>query len=526
MYYQTTFTIRDPSERRLKGNELLNAVKVLTEETLKLSPDESNTETLTCQDAAYWELTVERPTLDESSNSIRLEVRAYSINDEVTAQIATRYLRSRTDEVKELPTFPPGLLTSLSKRFECTTGNTVIRDKPTVLTTYSIKRFINRQINNPKRTVPLLVVTKNQQGQTEADPERLQRAIAGTGHVAVMGRGTERALRETIGRATYNGKMRLINPNLEGRHEYYNQQPELRQLVSQCLELTKEPDFDAPFAQATQYVRNQVEQTIKPDEAITVPDPAVIKELNVYRIRDKQNEQKINDTNQENKRLKEKLEEIEQSDEHSTTRESLQAELDSMEDKIQELQEMLKAERSKKSYPETIGTTINLNGSKVHNVTVINHAINIARDPLRHYITGRLRNRFGKQTGEKMITTIDMRHTSARKVKEKPEANLDINDFANVVSNYQTCFNNRKVKAPELARMLREVKTIRNRASHPPLYGIPNEETIDKLHLIRDVMQYLNIEQEAIDSLINMQARHLPTTPTPAPAKSQSLQSK
>ena len=52
------------------------------------------------------------------------------------------------------------------------------------------------------------------------------------------------------------------------------------------------------------------------------------------------------------------------------------------------------------------------------------------------------------------------------------------------------------------------MKSIRNRASHPPLDGIRREETIDKLQVVQQIMGYVGLSDHnnEIDSLITMQS--------------------
>lgn len=492
MYYQTTFAIRDPSERRLRGNDLLNAVRVLTEETLKISPEESTTEAQSAGQAAYWELTVERPTLDESGNAVRLEVRAYSQNGRVTAQIVTRYLRNSSAPEQELPTFPPNILFVLAKRFDCIAGTTAIRNRPRTINRYNVQRFIKEQVLNPRRTIPLLVITKNRKGETEADPYRLQKAIAGASQAVVMERGTETVLRDAIGRATYNGKMRLINTQLNRRHEYYDEQPELRNLVSQCLKLATDPRFDNPFTRTSQQVHDNLAPTQQEGiPVLTLNDHIqAVREAGIQVITAETNAKTANpDTTPEPN-----------SQETDTEKEA-------MADKITELSRLLEEERNQNQINAPI-RTIPLEQDNTYNITVMNHALNLTRDPLRRYIVSQMSSQFGVQTTEKLIATIDMRHNNSNKVKTQPEACLDINDFANIVSNYQQCFNRDGIQATELSRLFREMKSIRNRASHPPLDGIRREETIDKLQVVQQIMGYVGLSDHnnEINSLITMQS--------------------
>ena len=307
-----------------------------------------------------------------------------------------------------------------------------------------------------------------------------------------MEKGTERALRDAIGRATYNGKMRLINTRITGRHEYYDEQPELRNLVSQCLNLTSDPGFDNPFAHTTKQVRNSL-TTVQAQNTtvLTLNDHLeAIKQAGIKIASAEHNFVNDNPYTPPDAYIQ-----------------KTNAEKEAMAKTITELSRMLEEERNRNRINEPV-RTIPLEQDNTYNITVMNHALNLTRDPLRRYIVSQMSTQFGIQTTEKLMATIDMRHNNSNKVKAQPEACLDINDFANVVSNYQQCFNRNGMKATELARLFREMKSIRNRASHPPLDGIRPEETIDKLQVVQQIMSYVGLSdhRNEIDGLIAMQS--------------------
>ena len=150
--------------------------------------------------------------------------------------------------------------------------------------------------------------------------------------------------------------------------------------------------------------------------------------------------------------------------------------------------------------------TIAVSENHTANVTAVNHAINLVRDPLRRYIVKRIRDHFGIDTEAKIAIATNPRFASTQHIKASPENSIDINDLPNIVSNFQQCFNHDQVQATELARMLREIKAIRNRASHPPVGGISPQECVDKILAISRMLQYTGItdHQRQIRDLITM----------------------
>ena len=456
MHYQTTFTISDQSQFNLAGVKLLNQLRQNLLRSLAMNRHEYNEDYSDNHESGFWEVTAERQTLDASGDTVRLEIRAYTEADQVHVQVLTRYLRIQPDD-HELPTHSPKLLQNLARRFHCQAGSTKIRHHAITIDRHNARRFIQHQISNPNRCLPFLAITRDDKGKIPADPHRLQRTIAGAGQVAIIEESAQPALRAAIKRATFNGRMRLINPNLDGRHEYYEHEPELRHLVEQCMLLIPEPEFDQPYSQAVIASRS------------IQPPPEV----------------------------------------PSQTDQQLQQRLDQVLALNAELQNQLNTAQAQPSYThDNPRNTIPVGNSHIYNITRLNHAINIVRDPLRNHITHMVRVRHHNRAGAVIAKSIDLRNTSYRDIKAAPQRCFDINDMPHIIANNQECFNIHDRRAVEYSRLLRELKVVRNTAAHPPLGGISPQETIDKLRVVQEIVEYLGIMEPTrqIKELIQINA--------------------
>ena len=247
MYYHATFDVKPP--QGLTQRQTLDRLRQVTELSLGLKTSHFTVEDGQADDAAFWEINLERPIPDESGNLARLEVRAFQHRDVVRSQLVSRYLHQGAQGTNELPTFPPNLLRAIIAEFDCYAGPTHITSRHSVVTQQNVGRFISEQILNPSRTLPILVITTGEQPNPDT-PRTLQRSMLGAGHIAVIAREAEQSLQRAIKRATYGGKMRLISPRLNDNHPFYHSSPDRRALIERCLSISSDPGFDAPFAKA------------------------------------------------------------------------------------------------------------------------------------------------------------------------------------------------------------------------------------------------------------------------------------
>ena len=112
---------------------------------------------------------------------------------------------------------------------------------------------------------------------------------------------------------------------------------------------------------------------------------------------------------------------------------------------------------------------IPLTGHPADHITVVNHAVNIYRDRMRHYIIANLRQQFGNDLTACLTGGIVELawHRTRELAAADPKAFIDVDVCEDIVIAYPECFG-----ISDLPRKLREIKRIRNNAAHPPPQGI------------------------------------------------------
>ena len=98
-------------------------------------------------------------------------------------------------------------------------------------------------------------------------------------------------------------------------------------------------------------------------------------------------------------------------------------------------------------------------------LTILNHAFNLMRDPSRHYIMERLSRQHEKDEIEfRLSRCVRLETDSARrKLQYDPKSLIDINDFERIVSANLECFEGNT----GLLRKLAQIREQRNRVVHP-----------------------------------------------------------
>ena len=433
MYYRCVFEI-DGSEGADAQSSVDRLARTVSSH-LAAGREQGHTESGEGPETRFWELTVERPTLDRSGDAIRLEIRSHAEAGRCRAQVLTRYLNGRGRE-PERPTFPPLVLEKIAAEISCRTTDGPLSWAARRLGPNDAHAFALENISNAGRKQPTIIVTRGRDGRGERRADRMQRATAGVATVALVADGATRALRDAVGKATYGGAMRLVEPGVPTRSRYYREVPDLRELVDECMALSGEDDFDERH--------EAIRETLAPDK----------------------------DTPLRN-----------------------------AEARIEQLEAQLAAARAAAT-GGTAALEIGMEGAD--NVTLINHAVNLARDPLRNYVVEHLVRDLGKAGATAKVTALrSKRGMSARRIAEDLAGAIDVNDMAHLLS-YR-----HDDAGSTMAGQLRELKQIRNLAAHPPPGGVSADQTIDKLTMIRNVMQQIGEREtaERISAVVTLQRR-------------------
>lgn len=445
MYYKSTFTVRSPAAE-ISGERLLGDIRSLTERQVGGAPEDWETEAGSSENSGYWELTTERPTLDRSGDQVRLEIRGWwheNTPDETELQVVTRYRRAGERRRKELPTFPPNIVRTLFREYECRNGTTRLSNRAARVDARDMAAFIENELKSERRRLPILLMTRNRRGQTPQGPEQVQKAIVGAGTVVVSSNAATAAIRDELGKATYDGAMRLIGPGGTKSH-YYRRSPELRDLVARCLRITGEDSFDARYEQARYEADNA---QLGPDADGTPRDEKVDRRITALEAELKRSEESRARMAQELARLRQE-----------TGR-------DQVDDRL--------------------------------NVTILNQAVNMARDPLRGFIVTQLERRYAGETYQAIRSLRNKHMFKTDDIRRDPKGAIDINDLPHLVSGHPEAFANAVPNQTELGRLLRDLKHARNRAAHPPFGGISKEESLDKLRTVQTVLRYVGLNEPA-----------------------------
>ncbi len=427
MYFRAGFHIQATHDAG--ADHTLTQLRDTTLRTLAVTLIEGSEEWGDGPAGSFWELVVERPTLDSTGDTVRLEIRAHKTPEQdARAEIVTRYGRTAApNPAPELPTFPPKLLEHLARNFRCLSGTTHIRPRARHVRENSARALVDQTLLHPDRNLPVLIVTRRPDGRTPRNPNTLQTRLLGVAEVIILEGGSTHTVRKALGRATYGGAIRIVETGAQPESSYYHEPPDPRMLIRTCLSLASPDGFDAAHAA----VRNQANQ--EQAACLTEDRPA-----------------------------------------QNATSERAQT----------------PPFPSERLQPPSAPLQLAQTGTDA--VTLLNHAVNICRDPLRRYAISRMRSAYGKRIGEKILTLRNRRIRNVKAIRAQPENAIDINDLPDIVSTFDEAFRMDPKDRSELARILREVKQTRNLAAHPPLNGLTRSQVVDKISVLEHALRHID----------------------------------
>ena len=471
----------------------------------------------------YAAISAEREYPGRPDLSVRLEARFCTGDDGVAIQMHTRFISADGSDLPNLPAGPPRLLRTIAERFPCHRGITPISNAVVTVSADDAAAFTTDHILNPDRTLPILVISADRHEQTAVDPQRALDYLAGIAQVAVFDNNGP----TTGAPACFNGSIRIYGPLRNGNvpSKYYSKEAaarlQLYDLQQNCLTYAPDNDFDHRFslvradvilernrhleaerqqraeppapsdaAETTELRREIRRAQMRGNEAnrkLEIANDAIAQlqkdldaaeERNTYLVESAVPDSDESDTEQPRdraRRLRAANQELREKDAASTaTIERLNAD-------NQSLRQEINRRRQNDNAP-----AIPLTGDPADNITVLNHAVNIYRDRLRHYIITSLRRHFGDDLTdcltERGIVELDRIRTRELAASD-PEAFIDVDMFEDIVVAYPKCF-----RSSDLPRKLREIKRIRNNAAHPPPQGFDYANMQDSLRTISEVM--------------------------------------
>ena len=170
---------------------------------------------------------------DAASRAWRMSVRLATDGSAVTADIDLR----ATDAPDADPSLdpiaqPPSLVQTLLERFDCNVGPDRIAITPTRITADHADSFVQNELFNPDRLLPLLVVTDHQDGRRSKDngidADKMQQELAGIARVFAYDHNTAWNVARDLPQSLwcYDGAVRLFAPgcsadDLSHRHPFW-----------------------------------------------------------------------------------------------------------------------------------------------------------------------------------------------------------------------------------------------------------------------------------------------------------------
>lgn len=529
--YETGFTIQETSG--LVGNALLTKVADKLEFLLTYGGDDGPprfTERETSASSGYSVITADRLHHLVPKHTVRIQARLCTKGKEVTAQIRSRFISSDGNDPPNLTAGPPRILKEIVDNYECKIGidqyqyhfrREVFRveDVPTA-------REVMNFITNSNRKIPVLVLTDSTDGDTVIEPELAFDYLLGLALVVHFKGETSRCIGDTPGiQACFNGAMRFFWPGSPESKFYWPQDAaniSITQFQKDCIENADSHDLNGDFEQIFSSVRTKVireqrskqeltalswttQQLAQAQERIyeleriaketemknsqTVDE--LLEQLNVARtvsgaVSDSEKDKEIRKLNTAANQWKRRLRQSEDSNrelrkENSDLKASLErAEVEAAATKVPAITEEVQ---------EGLSLTGN---ARIDNVTILNHAINIYRNPARQYIIKALRKRYNNNLKEiceaierTMNSDDDRRRLREAESNSRPQDAIDVGNFEYIVMNNTACFGEKR----RLSTRMSDVRQVRNAAAHPEYNGIDNLKAKDGLNKVAGALR-------------------------------------
>lgn len=548
-FYQTTFTVADSS-----GIGVVALLKEITEsirqdllasgqgETadsppLDIESGETNSE-------AYARISAERDHPRRQGLTLRLDVRLCTDGDDglVIAELVSRFLVDDAESMPDLPAGPPRLLQSLVEKYDCRVGTHRIGYSPVEVTLQNLDPFVETFVFSPERRLPILLVSEGRRGRPDVDPESAQRSLAGVAVVGLVKRATADELSYRVGTklTAFNGAVRLIWPgsqfDVNGRGPAMFAMAEdararditlVRDVQAQCIDNAPASHFDNLFSTARATVILEKNRQLEAQaQAASVDAPvqtdgitASREEVEALRFDLKRERLTRGKEGRDLRKAQADLEVATQErDKALQALELLRGTVDGAEDAVGTIRglqnDVKRLETDKREQADTIknlkqrqertgqeSRSAGLRMKYPHpgNVTVLNYAINLFRDPMRHYIIKELDAADDRELWRVLRASVDFEHLNDQTTVRDY---IDVNDFQNIVEQNQSNFS----EAIELGRRLGDIRYVRNRAAHPRGGGLDKRTTWDGLEKIADALEIIGAlsEKEEVINLLSL----------------------
>ena len=501
-----SFSIAHRAPEETNPTALVSEIRRFLENELGQNDRNLNVESDAVESDEYFSIDSERRYLEETW---RLVIRAYAADANACVEVLTEVIgadgESRDTRYPGARGVIPRFVPKLVERYICTSGPHRIGVPPEP---ESLSQFKELLFGKDRKLPVLLVSCDSDSGFPFGDPEDLTERLFG--RVLVVCAPHDNRLRDLGYQFNVRGgSARIIWPgasqnNVGGRSGYFHAGTRVnaQQFAAQVIKaIDDNPDvpvedtrreFESGYMKSRMHClegRN-AEYLRQSRHAERQDSSADDRELARERRRARKAEEKLEraveiadkterDLSETQARLETARRDIDRLEEESDTAlgkgaaeserksrgtiDKLEKELKRARDESTQLRSL--AEPGPMSVDDDKRLTLSPTDKNPQQLTVLNHAFNLMRDPSRDYIMGRLSRQHEKDEIESRLSrSVRLDTDSARrKLKADPKSFMDITNFEYIVSAERECFGG----DTDLPRRLREIREQRNRVVHP-----------------------------------------------------------
>ena len=163
----------------------------------------------------YALITCERPHPRMPQQQLQLEVRICEERERpVAVNVRCRFITADGQDPPELRAGPPRFLTTMAERFSCSIDGAELALQPVTIHADSVESFVQGEVFNGNRSLPLLVISEDDDGNVLLDPERAQRELLGLARVVRIPHNATEKYRQQVHHTlvTYGGAARWLWP--------------------------------------------------------------------------------------------------------------------------------------------------------------------------------------------------------------------------------------------------------------------------------------------------------------------------
>ena len=499
-----SFSIAHKASGETDPTGLVSEIRQFLEDELGQDDSSPNVDSDSIESYGYFSIDSERQYYEETW---RLVVRAYADDTSARAEVLTEVIgddgESKDTQYPRVKGVSPRFVPRLAERYVCTIGTHRIGERPTPQSPSEFEGLLF----DKDRKIPVLLVSRAPFGEFPfGGPEDLAQELLGRVLVVLVPQG------DKLRRLGYqfnvrDGSSRIVWPGASqnyvgGKGVYFRTPPgDARQFATRVLKETDgmameaiRREFESGYIRSrmnclelrnAEYLRQSGDAAEKPD--LTDADRELTRERRKARkakdnlgrqsARAEKTDRELSETQALLETAHWDIRRLEEERDTALGKGAAEAERKSRRT-IAKLGKELEQERSEsarlRSIAETETTSVSDDAKRftiystkknTQQLTVLNHAFNLMRDPSRDYIMRALSMRYQENEIESRVSRCVRLDTgsAASKLKADPKSFMDITNFEYIVSAERECFGG----DTDLPRRLREIREHRNRVIHP-----------------------------------------------------------